>query len=689
MNVGKIGKSNFSGTAMAIIIAVVTLVSATAVRADFAKRLNYQGRLTDSNGVPLANGNYDMTFAIYDAQTGGTLIWSETHNGANQVAVVNGLFSTTLGDTATLNSVGFNGAEYWIQVAIGATTYTPRQRMTAAAFAMNVPDGIITSTKMADGAALNEILDDDGSGSGLDCDTLDGFDWGNLPNATDMWVNETGDTMTGQLTNTYNSGAPFVITSTTVNTNLNADMVDGAHAGNAANNVALNNGALNATLNADLLDGFNSPQLGNFGNWQVHGTYTDCNTDPSYWGWNYVQGNTNCPNTTSSQWYRGNFSLGSNYPMRGAGGYSMELAIPRDNVGAAGVWVRTVEGGTIGGWSRIDGSDPNAGAWTLSGNNLYPDSTAYNVAIGGTAPAVKLHVTGNAFIDTAASGAAGMHVTIKNNGQGQIYYSAYPGGWVPALQIQNTDNTHFMWIAASDSSNPAVIRTAASGLDIYTGGTVSNDNGVRAGSFDTSGNLTVAGDVTVSGSDVYLADTNTRLTEGGGNSIRLQTNSGYVDIGPQNGSFVHIYSPIHNYAIDGHFQPVPDNTYDLGSPTYRWRNIYMGGTLYRACPSGFVNRGNNLCVEDMDYAGYSMSSCAGLCASRGSNGAHMCTSIDVRQAMYLNTSIGNSWDNDFIGDQTADDQGLVVNAITNINIDGNDGNINDTDRWCRCCISLE
>lgn len=57
----------------------------------------------------------------------------------------------------------------------------------------------------------------------------------------------------------------------TVNTNLNADMVDGAHAGNAAGNVALANGTVVATLNADLLDGLNSTALVQTG---THNTVT-------------------------------------------------------------------------------------------------------------------------------------------------------------------------------------------------------------------------------------------------------------------------------------------------------------------------------------------------------------------------------------------------------------------------------
>ena len=46
----------------------------------------------------------------------------------------------------------------------------------------------------------------------------------------DIWVEKAGDTMTGQLTSTLATGtSPFAVTSTTVNTNLNADLLDGLH----------------------------------------------------------------------------------------------------------------------------------------------------------------------------------------------------------------------------------------------------------------------------------------------------------------------------------------------------------------------------------------------------------------------------------------------------------------------------
>jgi hypothetical protein len=127
---------------------------------------------------------------------------------------------------------------------------------------------------------------------------------------------------------------------------------------------------------------------GNFGQFQPHGTYTDFNTGPAYWGWNYVQGTGNAPNATSSQWYREVVSLGDAYPARGAGGYSLELAFPRFSQSAAGVWMRTVENGTIGGWTRIDGGNgiPNNGSgdWQIASNSGATDYTTSSLELRET-----------------------------------------------------------------------------------------------------------------------------------------------------------------------------------------------------------------------------------------------------------------------------------------------------------------
>jgi len=114
-------------------------------------------------------------------------------------------------------------------------------------------------------------------------------------------------------------------------------------------------------LDADTVDGYQflSTQgisaVGNFGQWQGHSTYTDFNASISYWGWNYVQANTNAPNSTSAQWYRNRVSLGSEYGLNySSSHYWLEMAYPRTNNTTAGhMWVRTCENGSVGGWTQV------------------------------------------------------------------------------------------------------------------------------------------------------------------------------------------------------------------------------------------------------------------------------------------------------------------------------------------------
>jgi hypothetical protein len=92
----------------------------------------YQGRLSD--GTNPATGNYDLSFTLYSAVTGGTVSGALTNTA---IGVTNGLFTTTLDFGAV-----FNGANYWLELAArtnggGALiTMTPRQPITSAPYAI-------------------------------------------------------------------------------------------------------------------------------------------------------------------------------------------------------------------------------------------------------------------------------------------------------------------------------------------------------------------------------------------------------------------------------------------------------------------------------------------------------------------------------------------------------------------------
>jgi hypothetical protein len=93
--------------------------------------LSYQGKLTDTLGQPVPNGNYALTFRLYNAPTGGSAIWSE----AQTIMAKNGLFSVLLGSVTPIGSVPAAGALYLGMTVAGGTELTPRLRIASAAYA--------------------------------------------------------------------------------------------------------------------------------------------------------------------------------------------------------------------------------------------------------------------------------------------------------------------------------------------------------------------------------------------------------------------------------------------------------------------------------------------------------------------------------------------------------------------------
>ncbi|NVN97200.1 hypothetical protein HXX01_03140, partial [Candidatus Nomurabacteria bacterium] len=120
------------------------LVSYRKAEAVFNKQINYQGKLTTTANVAVANGTYNMEFKLYDS--GSSLLWTETRTGANKVQVTNGLFSVLLGEVNALTGVDFNQS-LCLGVNIGGTgtpgwdgEMTPRKKLGA------VPAAIVSET---------------------------------------------------------------------------------------------------------------------------------------------------------------------------------------------------------------------------------------------------------------------------------------------------------------------------------------------------------------------------------------------------------------------------------------------------------------------------------------------------------------------------------------------------------------
>ncbi len=105
------------------------LVGVVALSFAVPSTINYQGKLTDASGVAL-NGYYSMEFRIYDAPTGGTLLWTETHSS---VEVTKGLFAVVLGETNPID-LPFDD-QYYLEIVVNSDVLSPRLPLTTAPYA--------------------------------------------------------------------------------------------------------------------------------------------------------------------------------------------------------------------------------------------------------------------------------------------------------------------------------------------------------------------------------------------------------------------------------------------------------------------------------------------------------------------------------------------------------------------------
>lgn len=216
-----IGATPPAGTSAAVVRASVEL----APDATQLPLINYQGRLVSpTTGEPKPDGIYEAAFALYNADTAGTLLWTEGQN----IVVSKGLFSVTLGTITPIDPAIFNGEGRWISVTIKPDTVelAPRIRVAHAPYA-------IWSNQ-----ALNAV---------------------NAANAANA------DRLGGSLPGAYAAAAHSHDTTSITSGNLSTDRYRAAedlsaegYLGNLAGDIALNNSVLQPTLNADLLDGQHS-----------------------------------------------------------------------------------------------------------------------------------------------------------------------------------------------------------------------------------------------------------------------------------------------------------------------------------------------------------------------------------------------------------------------------------------------
>jgi len=118
----------------AITLVAVVIVVAQSILSDgqpVPNFLNYQGRLIDqSTGKPIPDGNHNVTFRIYDAESGGSL---KDGPYSSNVTTQNGLFNALIGQ---INASVFDGSDLWVEMEVDGETISTRQRIVSVAYAI-------------------------------------------------------------------------------------------------------------------------------------------------------------------------------------------------------------------------------------------------------------------------------------------------------------------------------------------------------------------------------------------------------------------------------------------------------------------------------------------------------------------------------------------------------------------------
>jgi|GEM_PF-651899 len=132
-------------------VGILTVSLTFSSYADIPSMISYQGRVTFPTGEPIPDGTYDMEFIIWDADAGGSSLWS---SGVQPVDVYISIFNIVLGEPPQPPVELPFDAEYWLEVIVEGDVQSPRQRIGSVGYAY-MASGIVPGTEV-----IGEVLTD-------------------------------------------------------------------------------------------------------------------------------------------------------------------------------------------------------------------------------------------------------------------------------------------------------------------------------------------------------------------------------------------------------------------------------------------------------------------------------------------------------------------------------------------------
>jgi hypothetical protein len=137
--------------ALAVVACCLALVLAGLQAGGIPQMINYQGILLDGDQKPVT-GNRSVEFLLYDTETEGIALWSETQN----VSVMEGLFAVLLGSIKPIPSPVFDSTTLYLTLKVGSDEeMLPRKLLVSVGYAYRALNADSLGGKGADEYVLS------------------------------------------------------------------------------------------------------------------------------------------------------------------------------------------------------------------------------------------------------------------------------------------------------------------------------------------------------------------------------------------------------------------------------------------------------------------------------------------------------------------------------------------------------
>ncbi|MBI5101971.1 MAG: hypothetical protein HZB33_09090 [Nitrospirae bacterium] len=143
-----------------MLVAAVIFISGTVSHGGVPQMINYQGSLTTAAGATVPNGNYNISFKLYDVPSGGASLWSENWDSSTSpITVVGGIFNVMLGFKNPIPASFFaDHPVAYLGIKVGTDSeMQPRQQITSVGYAFTAGNGVPTGGIMMWSGAVNQI----------------------------------------------------------------------------------------------------------------------------------------------------------------------------------------------------------------------------------------------------------------------------------------------------------------------------------------------------------------------------------------------------------------------------------------------------------------------------------------------------------------------------------------------------